>query len=212
MAGKYQQLDVYKGSLYGAPQYSGLEYDYETPDNIVVGSPGGTSAIHHHYTKGMYSDASSYWDIYGGESPAYPYGEFGSMYDKGLGAGYTQENYPPPTDQTFTQNQTEIKRENFKPTRGKAANAAAQDQKLAEIVPIPDISSAPTWSSEPPKKTNYLGLFFVLLVLAAALQFWINAGELYLSRHGEIDWKMYAIYASGLTFLLVALSMMDINL
>jgi hypothetical protein len=197
MANKYQQLQEYSGSLYGSPEYSGLEYDFETPDNIVVGSPGGVSGIHHHYTKGMYSNESSYWDIYGGESPAYPYGEYGSLYDKGLGASFTQSDYPPPTDQFFTQNETEIKRENFGPTRGKKQ---AQQQSM-EIVPIPDAEI------EKKKPVNPMVVFLILLVLTASLDFWVNAGEMYLSRDGALDWKSYAIYASGFTFALAFLVM-----
>lgn len=202
MANKYQHLHEYKGSLTGDAVYSGLEYDYEVPDNIVVGSPGGTSDIQHHYTKGMYSDASSYWDIYGGESPAYIYGEFGSIYDKGLGAGYTQNDYPPPTDQTFTQNETQIKRENFRGTKSKANQTVAPPQSM-EIVPIPDMAMEPS----PKKGVNPLAVFFLLLVLTAALEFWINAGQMYLTRDGQLDWKTYAIYASGFTFVLAFLVM-----
>jgi hypothetical protein len=35
----YQELHRYKGSLYGRPEYNGIEYDFEVPDNLVTASP-----------------------------------------------------------------------------------------------------------------------------------------------------------------------------
>ena len=63
----YQTLSKYSGSLYGRPEYDGIEYDWEVPDNLVVGSPGGVSSIHHHYTKGFNGRGNTSSDIYAGQ-------------------------------------------------------------------------------------------------------------------------------------------------
>lgn len=114
MSGRtYQTLQRYKGSLYGASQYSGLEYDYEVPDNIVVSSPGGVSTTQHHYTKGFYGNGATTYDVYAGEGNAYPYGELGNLYQVGQNAPHELGMYPPGTDQMYTGNQSTAHVENF---------------------------------------------------------------------------------------------------
>lgn len=209
-AGKYQHLQKYKGSLYGQADYSGIEYDFETPDNMVVSSPGGVSGIQHHYTKGMYSDASSYSDIYGGEPPAYPAAEFGSLYEQGLGSSFTQNDYAKPTDlpgRGYTQNQTQTRRDNF------------------EIIPMPDThpnsKTSPSSSGVTPltenfatddggrKAINPIVLFGILLLLYIAIDFWQNASKSFIITNfhsgQEMTWKTYAIYGAVFTFLLIVL-------
>lgn len=127
----YQQLDRYKGSLYGALQYNGIEYDPETPDNQVISSPGGVSGIHHHWTKGMYSQDSSYSDIYGGEPPAYVYGEHGGLYQVGQSAPYYMGVFQQPRDKMYTQNQGLMRKDNYAPGM----------EKDLELIPPPDSSS-----------------------------------------------------------------------
>ena len=210
MASKYQQLQHYKGSLYGNIEYSGLEYDFETPDNVVVSSPGGVSATQHHYTKGIYSPASSYWDIYGGEDPAYPYGEFGNVYQTGHAASYEEGVFPQPRDQMYTQNQSTgmTRRENFTRTKGSA------DMTPIEIVPTPDVGTSPSGGqSGGPKMEGVIkianpGLVFVLFVLLyAAFSFWINASEEFIVktfRGGEkLDWRWYLAAAVILTIIFI---------
>ena len=51
MAG-HQNLGRYDGSLYGEIDNRGMEYSTQVPDNMVIGSPGGVSSTHHHYTRG----------------------------------------------------------------------------------------------------------------------------------------------------------------
>jgi len=102
----YQTLQNYKGSLYGAPSYTGIEYDVEVPDNTVVASPGGVSSTQHHYTKGFYGDGGSSWDFYAGQNLRYPYGEFGGMYMMGQNAPHDMGYYTRPPDPTYIQNQS----------------------------------------------------------------------------------------------------------
>jgi len=221
MSVNYQQLDRYKGSLYGSIQYNGLEYDFETPDNQVIGSPGGTSAIHHHYTKGMYSPQSSYSDIYGGEPPAYVYGELGGMYQVGHSAPYYMGQYQQPRDKMYTQNQGTLRRDNFVP-------GMENDQTPVELIPPPDSSSminpstGRTLSKEEIRSAvqeatskmksvisipNPWVLFVLIFLLWLSFNFWISGGEKFISgvfhQGKELNWKWYFFYAVIFTLLFV---------
>ena len=79
----YQVLNSQDSPVYGIPEYDGLEYDYEVPNQMVVESPGGTSSTHHHWTKGFYGTGGSSWDVFGNEPPATVYGNTGSLYAAG---------------------------------------------------------------------------------------------------------------------------------
>lgn len=182
MANKYQHLQEYSGSLYGSPSFENINGE------VLM-------ELHNHYPQGIYSKEASSWDIYGGESPAYPYGEFGNVYDKGLGASYMQLDYPPPTDQTFTQNEMEIKREHFKNV--KPSNSA----EVSKIEFIPDSDAISQQTTTP--KPNTLLVMLMLLFMAGAINSWVNAGDLYLSKNGALDWKSYGMYATVLTLILV---------
>nr|QBK86549.1 MAG: uncharacterized protein LCMAC102_03440 [Marseillevirus LCMAC102] len=105
MANNYQTLEKYSGSLYGRPQYEGIEYDWEVPDNLVVGSPGGVDTIHHHYTKGFNGRGNTSSDVYAGQGQRYNAGVFGSLYQTGQEAGQSMGYYPAAPDYQFWQNQ-----------------------------------------------------------------------------------------------------------
>ncbi len=100
----YQNLSTYAGSLYGEPRYQGIEYDWEVPDNLVIGSPGGTSSTFHHWTKGFYGrDTSS--DIYAGQSDRYISGVYGSLYNTGQSAPDAMGYYPANPSYQYWQNE-----------------------------------------------------------------------------------------------------------
>ena len=90
MAQVYEILTELNSPVYGRPEYDGLEYDYEVPNEMVVASPGGASDIHHHWTKGFYGLGGSSWDVFGNEPPAEVYGNVGALYDTGPTATQTQ--------------------------------------------------------------------------------------------------------------------------
>jgi hypothetical protein len=138
MSINYQQLDRYKGSLYGSLQYNGIEYDFEVSDNQVVGSPGGLSSTHHHYTKGMYSPEVSYSDIYGGTAPAYPYGEFGNLYQTGQSSPYYMGVFQQPRERMFTQNGGMTRIDNFAPGMEKGIAPSSNGGGSMEMIPPPD--------------------------------------------------------------------------
>ena len=91
MTDTYETLsDGASGSpVYGTPEYDGMEYDFEVPSDQVVASPGGTSDIHHHWTKGFYGLGGSSFDVFGNEPPAEVYGQTGDLYATGPTATQT---------------------------------------------------------------------------------------------------------------------------
>jgi hypothetical protein len=210
----YQHIQKYKGSLYGNLNYSGIEYDYEVPDNVVIASPGGVSAIQHHYTKGMYSDAVSTTDIHPGNprADAYPYGEYGNVYQMGQGATRLAGDFLPGDDlrpgNSFTENQSEVRRENFGPVDG---------SNSVQLIPPPD---SPTTTTIPPapdapsKKIQNLENTMKIAALIATGYIGINflqkAGEDFISNKffGDraLKWKDYLIMAGIFIGLLVGLA------
>jgi hypothetical protein len=84
-------LKEYDGSMYkknynGIPQYNGVEYDWEVPNNMVIGSPGGVSTIHHHYTRGFDGIGNSSSDVFAGQGQSYGSGVYGNLYSTGENA------------------------------------------------------------------------------------------------------------------------------
>lgn len=91
--------------LTSGPMVINMQNEYEVPDTHIVASPGGLSSIHHHPTGGMYGHGNSTSDHYGPSDPAYPSGNYGSMYDRGHTAGQDQGYYPPKSDPQYWDNQ-----------------------------------------------------------------------------------------------------------
>lgn len=101
----YQTISGYNGTLYGEPKYEGIEYDWEVPENQVVASPGGVSAVHHHWTHGFNGRGNTSSDIYAGQGPRYISGVYGNMYQIGQEAGQNMGYYPAAPDVQYWQNQ-----------------------------------------------------------------------------------------------------------
>jgi hypothetical protein len=192
MSRNYQELHRYKGSLYGRPEYNGIEYDFEVPDNLVTASPGGVSTTQHHWTKGLYGAPSSTHDIYGGDGYRYQYGEFGNLYQVGQNATTEMGVFPYPPDQMYTPNQSTPHIDNFTKVPG------------MEMISVPDSSNVEKIS--PLKKMTHVRLIahpFLLLVLVillyAAIDLSVTAGESFLAErlHGgkTPTWKWLLLYA-----------------
>ena len=201
MSSSYQNFQTYNGSLYGEPQYKGIEYDFEVPDNLVVASPGGVSTTHHHYTKGMYGDGASHWDVYGGEAQRYPYAEHGGLYTVGHNAPQKMHEYSmKPFDVMYTENQSTAQIDNFTPI------------KEEKTTPIEFIDSSPEKDSELHgvksviKVPNPWFVFFVILLAYMAISFWASAGEsfIYTKFHKgtKPGYMWLAIYAAVFTVLM----------
>ena len=105
MTSSHQRLVGYSGSLYGEPHYQGIEYDWEVPDDMVVGSPGGVSTVHHHYTKGFYGRGETSSDVYGGQQQRYNAGIYGNLYQSGQTAPQAMGYYSAAPDYQFWQNE-----------------------------------------------------------------------------------------------------------
>lgn len=101
----YQTISQYSGTLYGQPEYQGLEYDWESPINQVIGSPGGVSTIHHHWTHGFNGRGNTSSDIYAGQGARYIAGVYGNLYQTGQEAGQYMGYYPAAPDTQYWQNQ-----------------------------------------------------------------------------------------------------------
>ena len=97
----YQNLNRYDGTMYGDHSQNGYEYDWEVPDDVVVGSPGGVSSIHHHYTKGFYGRGNTSSDIYAGQGQRYNSGVYGSLYQSGHTASEALGYYPTGPDPQY---------------------------------------------------------------------------------------------------------------
>lgn len=192
MSANYQSLQKYKGSMYGEPKYQGIEYDREVANNQVIESAGGVSGIHHHYTKGMYSKASSSSDVYAGEPLAYPSAEFGNIYQPGHSAPYHIGMFKPPVDRMYPSSSL-YRKDNF----------ASTNMEMIQPPDSPNISSLETQtniSEENDKKPlNVWLIFLLLLILWFAFAFWLAGGEKFLVstfHKGEtLNWKWYLIYA-----------------
>ena len=105
MADNHQKLSSYSGSLYGRPNYEGIEYDWEVPDNLVVASPGGVSSVHHHYTKGFNGRGNTSSDIYAGQGEIYNSGVYGNLYQTGQTATQNMGYFQDAPDYQYWQNQ-----------------------------------------------------------------------------------------------------------
>lgn len=191
----YQELHRYKGSLYGRPEYNGIEYDFEVPDNMVVASPGGVSTTQHHWTKGLYGAPSSTRDIYGGDGYRYQYGEFGNLYQVGQNATTEMGVFPYPPDQMYTQNQSTPHIDNFTKVPGMELINSPDTQEVKKIEGLGGKTKA---------KHNVViahpFLFLLLIVLLyTALDLAVTAGESFIAERlhsGKTPtWKWLLLYA-----------------
>jgi hypothetical protein len=207
----YREINNYKGGLVGTPEFSGIEYDWEVPDNIVVSSPGGVSTTQHHYTKGFYGDGASSWDVYAGEGKRYPYGVHGNLYQTGFDSAtelHEYAQYPP--DTMYTQNQSTAHIDNFGPVAGMSPTKSGITP--VEFIPPPDSAEVKKDLSSDFKKLqnvikvpNPWFLFIVVLLIYISLDFWVNAGESFIFQkfHGgkTPNYKWLIFYAVLFTFL-----------
>jgi hypothetical protein len=201
----YQNFQAYNGSMYGSPQYRGIEFDWEVPDNMVVASPGGVSTTQHHYTKGVYGEGASHWDIYGGEGQRYPYAEHGGLYTVGHNAPQKQHEYAQtPPDMMYTQNQSSAHIDNFTPVK-----LGGDGKSPIEFISPPDSSATTPLTPLQPaasiKVPNPWFIFIVILFVYLALDFWTSAGESFIFTRfhdGKTpNWKWLAFY--GVVFTLI---------
>lgn len=209
---RYQSVESFnKGNLYGSPQYLGQEFDKNIPDDLLVGSPGGTASTFSHWTKGFYGTPSSSWDFYAGQGQAYPYGIRGNLYDYGQTAIYDMGYYNPPPDPIYSGNNSfpvddSSEREGFK-----------YPQKSSQSVETTKVEDLFRDDDSDKKKCPQLGLkinpvvLFVLFVVAyIAMDFWASSGQLFIqerfNKGDPLSWKALLAYALVATVLLFGLA------
>lgn len=223
----YQSLTNYSGTLYGRPHYEGIEYDWEVPDNLVVGSPGGVSTIHHHYTKGFDGRGNTSSDVFAGQGERYNAGVYGNIYQTGQEAGQHMGYYSAAPDYQFWQNE--------EPSQAAYSTSVAADWAPSmttygqpgayETTPIenytPEIEDSDYELFEPAdgaaegqsdvvEQTTVaiptvapwiLFLFFILAFIA--FDFWAEAGHLFIRQKlhsGEApSWQQALLYAIIIT-------------
>ena len=194
-------LKEYDGGMHsqgmmGQPQYLGMEYGPESPDNMIISSPGGVSSTMHHYTNGFYGQGGSSADLYAGEGKTYPYGIYGGMYMSGSMAARQMGMYPPEIDTQF----------------GKHYTSQPPVSDAFEIIPQPDsptslvegfdgVTPAGNASGTTPMKAKIglLTLFIIILVAYVTFELWTEAGLDFLSSYfygGQpLGWKVMTLGA-----------------
>lgn len=228
MANSYQQMSNYKGSLYGTPEYNGIEYDWSVPDNLVVGSPGGTYSVDHHYTKGFYGRGETSGDIYAGEQQRYISGNYGNLYNTGQSAIDDMGYYSQPPDYRFWDNMTPLSTDmnmtpgqdpypgpfttyDFGPNKKKVENYS-NDESFELIEPADTENYEHNLASERLviKSSVSPWLLFLLFLMAfIAFDFWATAGHSFIEekllKGNKPNWIQTALLALFITivFLLI---------
>lgn len=167
--GKYQTFDSYNGTMYGVPEYRGIEYNEDIPDHVVIGSPGGYSSTHHHWTGGFYGRGGSSGDIYTGQGREYISGIHGNAYSKGH--SYSGQNAP---DEKFWEN----------------SKAEIEETPIDIIENYTPIESSPRKGGD--EGIKWLALILVVVLLGIASQYLSRGSREVLKREvfdGKMDWK-----------------------
>ena len=176
----------------------GIEYDREVPNDAIISSPGGVSAIHHHYTKGMYSpESTNTMGSYAHNvAVQYPYGNYGGMYHQGKTASMEYDPNPK-TEQGFWDNRTPPKVD-FIPK--------ADDTTYYTKIEKFDGSSSST------KKISIVSLTIIVLIATIALGLWQESSIKFLNEKvfddmspTWIDYLKYAVFATIFLFFVMYL-------
>lgn len=83
------------------PAFTGIEYDSELPNNMVIASPGGVSTTYNHYTHGIYGKGDLTSDVYGWQGYRNVSGPYNNLYTQGFDSGSQSGMYPPSRNVNF---------------------------------------------------------------------------------------------------------------
>jgi len=183
----YQTFRQYDGGLYGNTRYRGMEYSQQVPDHLIVGSPGGVSSTHHHYTGGFYGRGGNSLDIYAGQGYRYPSAEFGSLYEVGHSAPQQQGYYQDAPDNEYWQNDSHM---------------TAGETEDFELIEPADIDEPGNTSTQGGHVAKWVAIFLLALLAFMAFDFWSKTSKGLLQEHlfkGEMKWYQYAIFAVAIT-------------
>lgn len=220
----YKTIDDYSDSLYGRIQNDGIEYDWEVPDNLTVGTPGGVSTIHHHYTKGFDGRGNSSSDIYGGQGDRYISGIYGNLYTSGQTAPQDLGYYPKAPDNKYWNNQTSpqtsytysssnVKNFSSDPPQYTSSPLEEIDDSFELINSLNEEQTPPLVENfELPLKkdeTTYspAALFIIFLLVFIVFSLWAETGILFMNQQihkGKTpSWKKSLMYTAIITLLLI---------
>ena len=221
----YQNLNGYTGELYGEPQYKNAEYDWEIADNLLVGSPGGVSSIHHHYTKGFNGKGNSSSDIYAGQGQRYISGEYGNLYQTGHMASQAQGMYAAAPDYQYWQNQPPQQYDydhseanewtpfaqnynqpgSYQSSQKKVEgyqNTSETQFDLIDQSDTQDVHDSPI-DLRPAITINLWMLFILFLISFVVFAFWSETGLLFVKQKmhsgNRVSWQRMVIYSSVIT-------------
>lgn len=90
---------LFENTLY---EYGDVPQHPDVRDEFIIGSPGGASTTHHHWTGGFYGTGASMTDKFGYQGERYPHGEYGNIYDEGHSGASNMGVYPPVPEPTQT--------------------------------------------------------------------------------------------------------------
>ena len=217
----YQNLNTYAGSLYGEPRYQGIEYDWEVPDNLTIGSPGGVDSVRHHWTKGFYGRGNTSSDLYAGQDYRYISGIYGNLYNTGQQASENLGYYNAPPDNQYWTNEVPQQYLNsqgqnavWAPTSGMNnssfnSNKVEKYQKKVDNDNIKDDFDLLDGSEDSSVETSsdktipVWVIFLFLLFLFIAFDFWAEASHRFVSQYfhggGVPSWQRSVLYATIVT-------------
>lgn len=221
----YKSIDDYSGSLYGRVQEDGIEYDWEVPDNLVVGTPGGVSTVHHHYTKGFDGRGNTSSDIYGGQGDRYIAGVYGNLYGLGQTAPQELGYYPKAPDTKYWNNETSPQT-SYTYSSSNLSNFSrdpypSNSSPLNEIDDSFELIGSLEDEQKPPLVENFkliekddntttyspAALFIIFLLVFIVFSLWAETGLLFMNQKihkGKTpSWKTSLLYTSIITLVLI---------
>ncbi len=216
MAGQHQKISEYSGNLYGSPRYQGLEYDWEVNPTQYIGSPGGASTIHHHYTKGFYGRGNTSSDIYAGQSQRYISGLYGNLYQSGQESSQVNGLYPAAPDYQYWKNEEPQQYSHSlepeeTPLPGAPVMGFPQKEDFdfdpsfelidSDEYPVKDGSEITIQT-----KMSLWTLFLIIFIVFIVFYLWAKAGDRfmvqYLHSGTRPSWKKLTVYALVSTVIL----------
>ena len=204
---------------YGEPPAEGLERSgFDVPEGMVIESPGGTSAIHHHWTGGFYGAGGVSPGVYGNSLPSEVYGQMGGMYAKGTPPSFQYYARPPerrpPPRETYSDGIARVGPipdqgvidlnppadekeaiEGFRATgRKKVSTAIPSDPSVENFSLVHDLTSLEKKSARHPA-----ALLLGLILLGVTLALWNSAVTALMSGEKATRPAIMALLASVLT-------------
>lgn len=238
MSKAYQNLSEYHGSLYGTPQYNGIEYDWSVPDNLTIGSPGGVYSVPHHWTKGFYGRGDTSGDIYAGEQERYISGNYGNLYQTGHTASQEMGYFSEAPDYKYWDNMKPLSYqmnetpgylpypgpEPEHPSPFESSNLKKKDVEMftpendgIEMIEPPDQNESENGEFVLRSSVSPWILFILFLLAFICFDFWATAGHAFIRekilKGSEPSWIQISLFALFITIsFLIIIYIFDVPL